>query len=110
MTIAFESPNLAAAVAAIQKEAAGERLRIASRPNESYDSADPGQVQAYLLQHAQEAYAALKGQPTLGSIARVPYRGLGIVFERAPSEWTPGYLVPTNARPLHVAVVWQMLS
>jgi hypothetical protein len=110
MTLAFESPNLTAAVAAIQKEAAGERFRISARPNEAYDSADPGQVQAYLLQHAQDAYAGLEGQPTPGLIVRVPYRGLGIVFGRAPSEWSPGFLVPANARPLHIAVVWQMLS
>jgi hypothetical protein len=108
MTIAFESPNLTAAIVAVQREAQGRPLRIASRP-ESYDSTDPAAVQAFLLQHANDAFASALGAPTPGLIARVPYRGLGIVLEPAGHEYGPSALVPADAKPSHIAVVWQIL-
>lgn len=109
MPIAFESPNLAAAVAAVQRDAAGKQLHIAERPAMQYDSSDPGQVRAFLIQHARDAFAALEGRPTPGLIARVPYRGLGIVFEPAGAEYGAAMLVPAGVKPSHIAVAWQVL-
>lgn len=109
MTFAFETQNLDAAVRDIQAEADGRELRLAGQLR-GLDSKVASDVADFLMQHAQAVFDAADGKPELAKIVCVPYKGLGIVFEQAPTRISsPTALTPAGSTPTHLACVWKYL-
>ena len=81
-----------------------------SRDAELFNLKDPAEVRAYLMKAAQSAYDE-SGRATAGSIRKVVYRGVGVVFERVIGDELRLHSYDhSKPDPIHVAQFWKRLG
>lgn len=112
--VAFESDTLEGAVDEVMRSAelVGQDVIFlpGSRDAELFNLKAPSEVRSYLMKAAQAAYDE-SGRATAGSIRKVVYRGVGVVFERIIGDelrlldYDKG-----KATPIHVAQFWKRLG
>jgi len=112
LQVAFERDTLDAATEAMMTlaSAVGQTTIIIMATGEHRSLLDVNEVRDYLMKTSQHAYDA-SGQATAGSIRKVVYRTVGVVFEPLIQNELEHLLFDRERpQPVHVAQFWQRLG
>jgi hypothetical protein len=111
--VAFESDTLEAAVAEVMRLAEYVGQDVTFLPGVDAELCNlkvPAEVQTYLMKAAQAAYDE-SGHATAGTIRKVVYRGVGVVFERIMGDELRLHSYDhSKPDPIHVAQFWKRLG
>lgn len=111
--VAFENDTLDSAVEEVIRMATYVGQEVTFLPGvsaETFNLTVPEEVRTYLIKAAQAAYEQ-SGCATVGSIQKVVYRGVGVVFEPIIGDELPQLSYDkTQPNPIHVAQFWKRLG
>lgn len=113
LQVAFQGDTLDGAVGEVMRLAAyiGQHTIFLPRNRiELFNLTDAAEVRTYLMKAAQAAYDE-SGRATAGSIRKVVYRGVGVVFEPIiGDELRTLNFDEAKPTPIHVAQFWKRLG